>query len=320
MDYNDKINTDEIINNLQIAADIHNKVRKECHKNLKSGQKYYDIVKLYENEIKKYSTDTIDIAFPIGFSVNNICAHDSSYKGDNRVLNKGDIVKIDFGVHSNGYIIDSAYTHVVDNLNNLNNLNNVNIKTQNLINSTIEATNIVIKNSGVDARLYELSELIEETISSYDGIKPIYAIGGHNILKNKIHGGKLILGKPHPSQEGIKMEENEIFAIETFASTGTGDLKIMPNVTHYMQKNNDDKSMNLLKNIKCGSYIKSRNMLPFNMDWIDNLNKRELELLTKMNIIEAYPALADIKDNALTSQSEHTIFIKESCVINLSEF
>ena len=37
------------------------------------------------------------------------------------------------------------------------------------------------------------------------------------------------------------MEENEIFAIETFASTGTGDLKFMPNVTHYMQKNNDTK-------------------------------------------------------------------------------
>jgi methionyl aminopeptidase len=309
------LNIDEIINNLKVAADIHYKVRTHCKQYLKSGEKYYDIVKLYENEIKKYSSDTIDIAFPVGFSVNNICAHDSSYKGDNRILNKGDIVKIDLGIHSNGYIIDSAYTHVVDT--DFNNLNN---KTKNLINATIEATNIVIKNSGIDARLYELSELINETISSYDYIKPIYAIGGHNILQNKIHGGKLILGKPHPSQEGIKMEENEIFAIETFASTGTGDLKIMPNITHYMQKNNDTKSINLLKNIKCGSYLKSRNMLPFNMDWIDDLLKKELDLLTKLNIVEAYPALADIKDNALTSQHEHTIFIKESGVIKLSDF
>ena len=315
MDYNDKINTDDVINNLKIAADIHYKVRTDCQQYLKSGKKYYDIVKLYENEIRKYSTDKIDIAFPIGFSVNNICAHDSSYKGDNRILNKGDIVKIDFGVHSNGYIIDSAYTHVVDT--DFNNLNN---KTKNLITSTIEATNIAIKNSGVDARLYELSELIEETISSYDGIKPIYAIGGHNILQNKIHGGKLILGKPHPSQEGIMMVENEIFAIETFASTGTGDLKMLPNITHYMQKNNDTKSINLLKNIKCGDYLKKRNMLPFNMDWIDNLLKRELDLLTKLNIVEAYPALADIKDNALTSQHEHTIFIKDSGIIKLSDF
>ncbi len=311
MDYN----LDDIINNLKIAADIHYKVRTECQKYLKSGKKYYDIVKSYENEIKKYSSDIIDIAFPVGFSVNNICAHDSSYKGDNRILNKGDIIKIDFGVHCNGYIIDSAYSHVIDT-----DFNNLNDKTKNLINSTIEATNIAIKNSGVDARLFELSELIEETISSYDGIKPIYAIGGHNILQNKIHGGKLILGKPHSSQEGIKMEENEIFAIETFASTGTGDLKMLPNITHYMQKNNDAKSINLLKNIKCGSYIINRNMLPFNMDWIDNLNKRELDLLTKMNIIEPYPALADIKDNALTSQHEHTIFIKESGVKILSKF
>jgi methionyl aminopeptidase len=315
MDYNDKVNTDEVINNLKIAADIHYKVKTDCQQYLRSGKKYYDIVKLYENEIKKYSTDEIDIAFPIGFSVNNICAHDSSYKGDNRILNKGDIIKIDFGVHSNGYIIDSAYTHVVDT--DFNNLNN---KTQNLINSTIEATNIAIKNSGIEARVYELSELIEETISSYEGIKPIYAIGGHNILQNKIHGGKLILGKPHPSQEGIKMEENEIFAIETFASTGTGDLKMLPNITHYMQKNNDTKSINLLNSIKCGPFITNRNMLPFNMDWIDNLNKRELDLLTKMNIVEAYPALSDIKDNALTSQSEHTIFIKESGIINLTDF
>ena len=310
-----ELNTEDIINNLKIAANIHYKVRTECQQYLKSGKKYYDIVKLYENEIKKYSTDKIDIAFPVGFSVNNICAHDSSYMGDNRVLNKGDIVKIDFGVHCNGYIIDSAYTHVVDT-----DFNNLNKKTQNLINSTIEATNIVIKNSGVDARLYELSELIEETISSYDYIKPIYAIGGHNILQNKIHGGKLILGKPHSSQEGIKMEENEIFAIETFASTGTGHLKMLPNITHYMQKNNDSKSTNLLNSLKCGDYLKKRSMLPFNMDWIDNLFKRELDLLVKMNIVESYPPLGDIKDNSLTSQHEHTIFIKESGIIKLSDF
>ena len=326
------INQTEIINNLKKAADIHYKVRNECRTYIKSNTKYYDIVKLYENCIKKYSDENSGIAFPIGFSINNICAHDSSYYGDNRILNKNDILKIDIGIHYNGYIIDSAQTIIVDNDDNIDD------KTTNLINSTIDATHIAIKNSGTDVRLYELSELIYETINSYDDINPIGILGGHNINKYIIHGGKLILCKPNEIQNNIqnnmKMEENEIYAIETFASTGSGNLINLNNISHYKQKKNDKQTDKFMKLYDCKDYIKNRKGLPFNYDWIlsnkyeknkidknkiDKI-KKELNNLVKFDIIEHYPPLSDTDPKSLTSQLEHTIFVRESGIINLSKF
>jgi methionyl aminopeptidase len=318
MSTNNSIIPDEIINNLKKAADIHYKVRNECRQLIKSNTKYYDIVSSYYKSIEKYSDDNSGIAFPLGFSVNNICAHDSSYKGDIRNLNKNDILKIDLGIHYNGYIIDSAQTIIIDN-----DINNANDNVKNLINSTIDATHCAIKNAGVDVRLYELSELIYETINSYDNINPINILGGHNIEQYQIHGGKLILCKPHEIQKDMKMLENEIFAIETFASTGSGNLINYPNITHYKQKKFDKKADKFMKLYDIKDYIKKRKGLPFNHDWIigksDNI-KKELNSLLKHDIIEQYPPLSDINKNTYTSQLEHTIFVKESGVINLSKF
>ncbi len=315
-----------ILENFEKAAEIHKQIRKKAYNLIKPNIKYYDITKSIYDMIQEEHNKSpeINIAFPIGFSVNNIIAHDSSHPNDKRTLMQDDILKLDIGIHCNGYIIDSARTLIINNNND------------NLILSTKEATDIAIKNSGIDVRLYELSELIQETIESYEykdkQIKAIGVLGGHNIERYKIHGGKLILSKPNEIQENMKMLENEIYAIETFATTGNNNIYNVLDTdiqhTHFMInenikintfnkyirkyeiKNYFDKLIDLNKN------------LPFNKFWI-NTNKpeklkKELYELVNMKFINAYAPLADNKD-ALTSQEEHTIFIQENKIINLSK-
>jgi methionyl aminopeptidase len=123
------------------------------------------------------------------------------------------------------------------------------------------------------------------------------------------------------------MEENEIYAIETFASTGTGNITNYTNTTHYKQNKFDKNSLKSMKHMICKEYIINRNGLPFNPKWFsdiknddiknDDINK-EINKLVKNQILEQYPPLVDINTNALTSQMEHTIYIKESGIINLS--
>jgi methionine aminopeptidase len=51
-------------------------------------------------------------------------------------------------------------------------------------------------------------------------VKPVRNLSGHNIKQYQIHGGKSI---PFvKSSDQTKMEEGEIFAVETFGSTGRG--------------------------------------------------------------------------------------------------
>jgi methionyl aminopeptidase len=54
-------------------------------------------------------------------------------------------------------------------------------------------------------------------------VKAIRTITGHNIAQYRIHAGKSV---PFvKSSDQTKMEEGEVFAIETFGSTGRGYLR-----------------------------------------------------------------------------------------------
>ena len=62
-----------------------------------------------EKEMKK------GIAFPTSISVNNCVCHFSPLKSDqDYILKEGDLVKIDLGVHVDGFIANVAHTFVVD--------------------------------------------------------------------------------------------------------------------------------------------------------------------------------------------------------------
>ena len=87
---------------------------------------------------------------------------------------------------------------------------------------------IVLQEAGIDVRVCDIGAAIQEVMESYeielDGktypIKSIRNLTGHNIGRWQIHGGKSV-----PIVKGgdqTKMEEGEVFAVETFGSTGRG--------------------------------------------------------------------------------------------------
>lgn len=77
-------------------------------------------------------------------------------------------------------------------------------------------------------RVSDVSAAIQETMESYEveirgrtlPVRAIRNLTGHNIKQYKIHGGKSIPFVKNSDQ--TKMEEGEVFAIETFGSTGRG--------------------------------------------------------------------------------------------------
>ena len=82
---------------------------------------------------------------------------------------------------------------------------------------------------------------IQEVMESYEveiggrsfPVKAVRNITGHDILRYQIHGGKQIPFITNNNKD--KMEEGEVFAIETFGSTGRGvlrdDVRIPPMIS-----------------------------------------------------------------------------------------
>lgn len=301
------------------AAVIHRLVRDNIQKKLHAGVNFTQLYEEACNSLKKFAPvgEKCGFAFPLGISVNEIIAHDTAMLGDDRVFKKNDVVKIDLGIHINGSIIDSAFTVIIDGDEYTCSYY------EPLIQATSDATYTAICMSGPDVELYELSTVIKEIIESYElengsQIKAVYGLGGHDILPYKVHGDKLILSVPHESQKGIRMIEGEVYAIETYASTGCGKFTQLdlPECNHFMLNEKCALKERDLKKNTIYTWAKNDNFnLPFTQSWCCHLSKplKNLKSAVSDRIIIPFPPLTD-KLGSKTSQLEHTINIKDAGV------
>jgi len=143
------------------------------------------------------------IGFPTGCSLNHCAAHYTPNNGDNTVLKKGDVMKIDFGSHYNGRIIDCAFTVAFEPVYDP------------LLQAVKDATNTGIKTAGIDVRLCDIGAAIQEVMESYEveinqrtyQVKSIRNLNGHSIGPYQIHAGKSV--PIVKGGEATKMEEGE---------------------------------------------------------------------------------------------------------------
>lgn len=300
------------------AAEVHRQVRRYVQNELTPGMSYLNICNMLESKTKELfgQDNKIEgIGFPTGFSVNNIAAHDSANPLDKRILTYDDVVKIDFGTHVNGNIIDSAFTVAFDP------------KYENLLQATKDGTWTGIKMAGPDVLINEVSDEIQEAIESYeielDGkiipIKAITNLGGHTIEPYTIHAGKLVLGGSNPDQNNMRMNAGECFAIETFATTDNTN-SIMRDVTipvnHFMKKKlHSNISFSFGSTRKLYNWItNNRGTLPFCTRWLteelgSSYHMGIKELVNK-NVITPYEPLIT-SPGTYTSQWEHTIYLHD---------
>jgi methionyl aminopeptidase len=303
---------------LREGGQIHDQVRTWAldARVIAPGVKLWDMVNTIEEAVRRqvgFDPPTRGLAFPCGCSLNHVAAHYSpTSAADSTVLQATDVMKIDFGVAINGNIIDSAFTVCFDD------------RFAPLIAASRDATNRAIRMAGPDARISELSEAIEETIRAHqlelDGkiypVQPVINLSGHQLASYQIHSGKfipLIRPKPdHPNPD--RMEIGELYAVETFATTGQGIVRDAGTISHFMlqPKLRPMKKGPLQDLADCiGRNFKT---LAFSQRFLDRVGltnyATNLNQLVKGKLVDPYPPLADIKQSWV-SQHEHTFGIFE---------
>lgn len=297
------------------ASEAHRQTRKYMQSYIKPGMTMIDICETLESTSRKMINENgldAGLAFPTGCSLNHCAAHYTPNAGDPTVLGYDDVCKIDFGTHINGHIIDCAFTLAF------------NPKYDQLLAAVKDATNTGIREAGIDVRLCDVGERIQEVMESYevelDGktyqVKPIRNLNGHSVGQYRIHAGKTV-----PIVKGgdaTRMEEGEVYAIETFGSTGKGVVHDDMETSHYM-KNFEvgHVPLRLAKSKQLLNVINNNfSTLAFCRRWLDRLGQTKylmaLKNLCDVGIIDPYPPLCDIK-GCYTAQFEHTLVLRPTC-------
>ena len=173
------------------AAEVHRQVRQDFQRWVRPGTSMLDIANYIERGTRTLvKADGIarGWGFPTGLSLNHCAAHYTPNSKDTTVLQQSDVMKVDIGVQVNGHIVDCAFTIAFDE------------RYDPLIRTVKDATDAGIKAAGVDVRLCDIGEAVQEVMEAgeveLDGkvyrIKSIKNLNGHSIGRYQIHAGKSI--------------------------------------------------------------------------------------------------------------------------------
>ena len=245
-------------------------------------------------------------AFPCNVSINEVAAHYTSPPRDTSTIPENSVVKVDIGVHVNGYVTDTALTACF----------NPEYKTM------VETAKIALK-AAIDTVQSDISPskigaVIESTIKNR-GFKPIQNLTGHSVGRYLIHAGTSI---PNVHQVSFgKLKAGEIYAIEPFVTVreAGGAVEDAPQKTIFRlvktKSTKTPQAKQLLKHIEENFYT-----LPFAERWLLGVLPKEQHLeafkeLLSTKAIMGYPVFVEVTRKTV-AQAEHTVLVKEEgCVV-----
>ena len=279
------------------AGEIACRAREEAERLVRAGVRVLDLAEVIEKMIRDLGGE---LAFPVNISIDNVAAHYTPLPDDSTVIGENAVVKIDIGVHVNGYIADTATTVVLSDVYRI------------LAEAAQQALEKGLSVISVGRRFSDVGSVIDSVIRSY-GFKPIYNLSGHRIDRYQIHAGETIPNFGDRLNLG-KFRPGCVYAVEPFATNGSGFVVESNVVTIYALKYNPKKLMKI--SAEAGNFYSSvysgRRSLPFAKRWYvksycERIDDILLELESK-GLLTKYPVLIE-KHNGIVTQFEHTVVI-----------
>lgn len=278
------------------AARIASSVRDFAEDFVKPGLTLLEIAERIEEETIKAGGQ---LGFPANTSINTQAAHYTPKIGDSTLLGADDLIKVDFGVQVDGYIVDQAFSR------------NFSGKWTELIKASEDALANAIKAMKPGKTTGEIGKVIEDTIRG-KGFVPISNLCGHSIDQYVLHAGVAI---PNTARGNDVLEEGDVYAIEPFATTGVGLVTDGSYCQIYSLVN--PKNVRLPQSRKVLEYLSGTfQTLPFAKRHLLKALPSEASIdlaladLTRQGILTTYPVLVE-ENNGMVSQAETTVIIEK---------
>ena len=237
-------------------------------------------------------------------AVNDVAAHYCPDDDDTSVSKEGDLIKVDIGVHIDGYIADNAMTVIAGNSN----------EWKELITTSQKALNAAIKLVRPGVQLWELGEA-QYSEAEAKGFTTIKNLCGHTLGRYRVHGGISI--PTFNNKDKTELKEDMQIAIEPFITNGTGLVKDKGKATVFMM--GKEKGVRSPYARKIVEFVKPRNGLPFTFRDLTRqfgkggtaLGLRELQGL---GIVRSYPPLAEVAQG-MVAQTEHSMIVRDKPIV-----
>jgi len=292
----------EPLDALRKAGLIAAKVRNTVVQEIEPGVKVLDICDRAEKMIRELGGG---IAFPTNVNINSVAAHYVSPVEDDTLVPERSLVKLDVGVHVQGYIADTAATACLDS--NLSYL----------VEAAEAGLDAAIKTIRPGVRASDVGAAIEQAIKAR-GAKPIRNLTGHKLARYVVHAGASIPNVADHDHHVI--QEGDVYAIEPFAVPNNADGLVTDgppsNIYRVLKKHSlKGAAKRMMKHIQA-----EHRTLPFASKWVLRMfpgpeGVSAFRELLESKCIMSYPQLVEIT-RATVAQAEHSVILtKDGCEV-----
>ncbi|MCW4001610.1 MAG: type II methionyl aminopeptidase [Candidatus Bathyarchaeota archaeon] len=287
---------EELVQKHQQAGKIAKEVREEMRRTVCEGIPIIDLCEKAESLIRKKGGKP---AFPCNVSINEIAAHYTSPRQDKRTIPENSIVKIDIGVHVDGYIADTAVTICF------------NPDYTGLVSTAEEALKKAAEILRPGLSMSRFGATIQKTIKTR-GFKPISNLTGHLIGRYLIHAGKSLPNVFHISTSRVKT--GEIYGVEPFVTVANAAGRVKNGKEAHIFRYSKHRSLKDPYAKRLLNYVKKNfQALPFTERWLQGcvppsrFKTAFSELLSSKTLI-SYPVFIEASGKPV-AQAEHTILV-----------
>jgi len=314
----------------KFAAEVANKVVMEIIASIKPGNTVYEIccigdkmiTELCSQKYLKLKATDKGVAFPTCVSVNNCAAYFCPMPDDSPVvLNAGDMVKIDLGVHINGYASQCATTMVVGQ--------NPSTKTpaQGRLADVICAAHFAAECAHrllrPGASNFDITRAIQAVADVFH-CSPVEGVMSHQLKRNNIEGQIAIATKlgvnQHVSEH--KFSVNEAYCIDIMMSTGSGKSREML-AKSTVFKRSPGVNYGLKVHTSRQLFHEITQNFPFMAFALRSLDEKKRKLgiveIAKYKLVESYPVMWE-QDGEFICQFKFTALVLPSGTQRLNTF
>jgi len=321
------LSASEVVEKYKAAAELANSVMLELLEFIQPGQNVVDVCThgdrlIMEGSAKKFLKLKTNkgIAWPTCISVNNCAGHFSPLPDDPAViLKEGDVVKIDLGVHFDGYISQCAHTIVLGH----NPETPITGKVADAICAAYFIGECVQRLLRPGKTNNEITQIIQKICETFH-VSPVEGVLSHEVSRNIIDGNNVILQKPAVDQtvEEFKFEINKAYVIDIVISTGEGKTREVDKATRVFKRALDrNYQLKLQTSRAVFSEITQKSpFLPFTMRMLDE-KKRKMAIteMMKHDMLDAYPVLFE-KEGSTIVQFKFTVLMLANFTTRLNNF
>ena len=273
-------------------------IAKECRQwaaeNIRPGVSVRSILETVEEMIRERGAEP---GFPAQSSRNSVAAHYCSAPDDELLYEEGDCVKVDLGVHVDGYVADNATTVDLSSDG----------RWKPLIKASSDALAAAIATVEAGVPVGNIGAAIERTIVGA-GFQPVRNLTGHGLGRWKVHTPPQIPN--YADRGGGKLETGMVFAIEPFACDGRGFIREEGKAEVFMMVRPPRKAKGLDRDVL--KAIESWRGLPIARRYFKEHDEEALEdtlrKLARQGSLMRYPPLVE-EAGTMVAQTEHTMYL-----------